>query len=183
VGFGAMRPEVLRRWLAATNRGARLGPVDDHAVAIHPSQVQSRLRDQHRRGPALDRVGRRCLVVAGGDQDPVARMSCVDGGLHGLELPGDAVVGADEQHSRARGGRECETATHHQDDSDRTTHSSPSDGPGAARSYMFGSRSNATPAISTWSPDWKPCASRAPITPIPLSLRSRWARASSLSRS
>ena len=79
----AVRTEVLVA-LGSAARWTRLGPVDDHRLAVHAAQVHPRRSDQYagrRVGTAGGRPRGGRLVVARPDQDPVARSSGVDRGL------------------------------------------------------------------------------------------------------
>ena len=104
-GLGA---EVLRRFLWGTPRRARLRPIDQHGVPVHSTQVEARCGDENPRRRGLrpcGSLGRRGLVVARRDQNPVAGVGGVDGGLDRAVLAPDPVVGADPQDSRRRRGR------------------------------------------------------------------------------
>src|SRR5581483_2355155 len=83
--------------LCAGRAGLRtaLRPVDDHGVAVHPAEVQSRRSDQDtsRFGAAPDPL---LVVVAGPDQDPVARPRGIDRSLDRAVLPALPLVGADK---------------------------------------------------------------------------------------
>ncbi len=129
------RAEVLvLRVGTARGRGTSERSVHDDAVAIHSTDGQVRRVHDHASVVArAEKGGRRdvgvvCLVVvAGGDQDVIARLRSVHGGLNRRVLPGMAVVGADEQHRgratarRARhqhrpgeqGGAQRAQAAHH----------------------------------------------------------------------
>ena len=144
-------------------RRCRRGRGDQHAgreVSPGPSGTSGSMR----------------LVVARGDQDPVARLGGVDGRLDRGVLALDAVVGADPQHRARPPGAPKQAAERGSQDSpldarllDALELSSRRARPTrpAAMPTASGSSSNATPAISTSSPGSNPCASSAPITPMP----------------
>ena len=112
----------------------RLGPVDHHGVTVHAAQVDVGRGDHHAPVVAVGRFRRvravgRLVVVAGGDQDPVAGGRGVDGGLDAPVLTGVAVERAHEEdvpalsrgrgvarRRRAAGGQQCgpEEAGRHQ---------------------------------------------------------------------
>src|SRR5439155_6715548 len=71
-------------------RRAGLGAVDDHLVPIEAAQVEVRLRDGHAAGGVAAgervRVVAALVVVAGGDQDPVAGARGIYGFLDRREV-------------------------------------------------------------------------------------------------
>ena len=99
---------LLRAGVGAARRGARLGAVDDDARAAHPPQVQVRLGDVDATEVAVLEALRRVrevsglVIIAGGNQNPVAGLRSVHRRLDALVLAGLTVVGPDQQHVARR---------------------------------------------------------------------------------
>ena len=104
-------PKSWRVRRTARGAGARQRPVHHDAVAVHAAQVDPRLGDDHAGGrvvglrAAVGSVVGPLVVVAGGDQDPVARLRRVDRGLNRRELPAASAIAPDPQDAGARGSR------------------------------------------------------------------------------
>ena len=102
------RAQILRVRARIARRRAGLGAVDDHLVAVEAAQVEVRLRDQHGAGGVA--AGQRVhvvaalVVVAGGDQDPVAGARGVDRLLDRREVARPPVRRADAEHGGGGGG-------------------------------------------------------------------------------
>ena len=106
----ALDAVVLDGCTAAAPRRARLGPVDNHLVALHAAQMYAGRIDHDAGGrvPAdpVNPIGA-LVVVARPDEDPVPRARGVDGVLDRVIVALHPLVRAHAQHARVRrrGGR------------------------------------------------------------------------------
>src|SRR5262249_23593312 len=89
VAAQAIRPEVLVAGGGRALRRARLGAVDDDAVAVETTEVNVRRRDEDAGaglvGWLVGRVVASLVVIAGCDQDPIAGARGVHGRLNRAE--------------------------------------------------------------------------------------------------